>query len=149
MCLSKLVDLDDQKTSIHEYFRIIRIHTIEKRQFISRKSGRAKESIPSSFRLILGKVYNGICQVCGFYFLKRDDTPYFEIHHLDASKGNHPRNLVLVCANCHRQFEFAKVLHIFNEQDWLIKVIFNKNIFEINQIIEKTKPEEYIKKIHL
>jgi len=135
--LSKLVDLDDKKTSIHEYFRLTRIPTIEKRQYISRKTGKAKESVPSNLRLILGKVYNGICQVCGFYFLKRDNTPYFEIHHLDALKGNHPRNLVLVCANCHRQFEFANVLHTFNDQGWLIKVIFNKNKFEIDQIIER------------
>jgi len=147
--ISKLVDLNDQKTSIHEFFRIIKFQTIEKRQYISRKSGGAKESVPSSLRLILGNVYSGICQVCGFYFLKRDNTPYFEIHHLDASKGNHLRNLILVCANCHRQFEFAYVLPTFNEQGWLIKVIFNKNKFEINQIIDKEKPEEYIKKIHV
>jgi hypothetical protein len=147
--LSKLVDLDEQKTSIHEYFRIIKITTIEKRQYVSRNSAKAKESVPSSLRLILGKVYNGICQVCGFYFLKRDNNPYFEIHHLDALKGNHPKNLILVCANCHRQFEFANVFPAFNEQGWLIKVVFNKNQFDVNQIIEKERPEEYVKKIHI
>jgi hypothetical protein len=148
-CLSKLVDLEDQKIAIHEYFRIVKISTIESRQYISKKSGKAKESVPISLRLILGKIYEGICQICGFYFMKRDDTPYFEIHHLDALKGNHPKNLILVCANCHRQFEFAYVKQIFNEQGWLINVAFNKNEYEINQLIKKVKPEEYIKKIHI
>lgn len=147
--LSKLVDLEDQEIAIHEYFRIVKTSNIERRKYISRKSDQAKESVPISLRLILGKIYKGICQVCGFHFMKRDHTPYFEIHHLDALKGNHPKNLLLVCANCHRQFEFAHVTPTFNEQRWLIQVVFNNNQFEINQIIKKVKPESYFKKIHI
>ena len=147
--LSKLVDLDEQKTITHEYCRIIKNPTIEKRQYIDRKSHKVRESIPNNLRLILGKIYKGLCQVCGFNFVKRDNTPYFEIHHLDSLKGNHPKNLILVCANCHRQFEFANVYHSFNEQGWLVKVIFNINEFDVNQIILKEKPEEFIKQIHI
>ncbi|TKJ41049.1 HNH endonuclease [candidate division LCP-89 bacterium B3_LCP] len=149
MSLSKIVDLDDERTTVHEYFRHIDIPIKEKRRHITRKPGKVKEPVPTSLRLILGRIYNGICQVCGFNFLKRDNTPYFEIHHLDASKGNHPSNLILVCANCHRQFEFAKVLSTFNKQSWLIRVIFNENVFEINQLVEQLKPDNYIKQIHL
>ena len=149
MSLSKLVNLDDHKASIHEYFRILKISTADKRQYIVRKSAKARESVPNNLRIMLGKVYDGICQVCGFYFMKRDNTPYFEIHHINASKGNHPRNLILVGANCHRQFEYANVIPFFNEQGWLIKVIFNKNEFDVNQIIEKEKPDQYIKQIHI
>jgi hypothetical protein len=146
--LSTFVDLTTKKTAINEYHRLSNLPLEDKRKYVTRKSNKTKEQIPYNLRIIVGEIYKGICQVCGFYFLKKNKMSYFEIHHLDALKGNHPKNLVLVCANCHRQFEYANVFHGFSEQGWLVSVRFNRKNFQIKQNVGK-KPEEFIKQIHL
>ena len=60
--------------------------------------------------------------------------PYYEIHHIDSSLGHYLKNLVLVCANCHRQFTYANVQEYFNKENWLTKVVFNEVEHAVNQI---------------
>ena len=98
--------------------------------------------------MLLGKIYLGHCQVCDFWFLKRDKNPYYEIHHLNPKIGNHIKNLILVCGNCHNQFEYADIKEEFKD-GWLSKLYFNNRIFDINQIISKHKIEEGTKEIFI
>jgi len=149
MQLSKFVDLTPHKTAINEYCRLLKNSIEEKRKHAVRKSNKTKEQVPHNLRIVLSEIYMGICQVCGFNFFKKNNTPYFEVHHLDSMKGNHPKNLIVVCANCHRQFEFANVFHGFNEQGWLVLVNFNRNEFQVNQIMVEKKPDDFIKKVHI
>ena len=51
---------------------------------------------------------NGICELCGnpAPFLKKDDTPYLECHHIEwLSHGGKDtiENTVALCPNCHRK----------------------------------------------
>lgn len=145
--LSRWTDSDKGKVALKEYRRIVDTMPIEKRRYISQRSRQARENVPSGLRVLLGDVYRGHCQVCDFWFLKKDSEPYFETHHIDPSKANHPKNLVLVCANCHRQFEYANVIHKFNKQNWLIRVSFNKKIYTVKQVFLREKLEEPVKEL--
>jgi len=58
--------------------------------------------------------YNGRCQIehCGFTFSKSNGENYAEGHHLIplAEGGDQtPKNIVILCANHHRMFHYAKV----------------------------------------
>jgi hypothetical protein len=140
-------DLDRPKVVLSEYYRLAKTTPVEKRRYIDKHLDQAKEGTPYNLRVLLGDIYQGHCQACDFWFLKIDNTPYFEIHHIDPSQGSNPKNLVLVCANCHRQFEYANVQHEFNNEGWLTKVSFNRKIYSINQILLKTVLDDYIKKL--
>jgi 5-methylcytosine-specific restriction endonuclease McrA len=147
--ISKWTSKDENKVVFNEYQRLIKTISIKKRKYIERKSQKAKENVPANIRVLLQKLYKGHCQICDFTFLKKDNTPYFEIHHLNASQGHHPKNLILVCANCHRQFEYANVDKKFNQEDWLSEVYFNETFYTVNQVILKRKVEMFKKHIYL
>lgn len=73
-------------------------------KYILRNSGLSKT---------LKKKYNYKCQICGLDgFLKRSEEPYAEVHHV-IGVGNGgadlSHNLLVVCANCHRKLEYAKI----------------------------------------
>lgn len=144
--LAEWTDLDEQKVMLNEYYRLTNTMPIEERRYASKYSNQVREGVPCNLRVLLRDIYKGHCQVCDFWFLKRDNTPYFEIHHINASQGNNPKNLLLVCANCHRQFEFAGVQHEFTNEGWLAKVSFNRKIYSVNQILVKTRLGDYVKK---
>jgi 5-methylcytosine-specific restriction endonuclease McrA len=137
---------DEKTAKLKEFFRLIKQPIIKERQLISKKGSFGKESTPSNIRILLGKIYLGHCQVCDFWFLRKDKKPYYEIHHLNPKIGNHIKNLILVCGNCHNQFEYADTKEEFKD-GWLAKVYFNNRIFVINQIISKHKIEEGAKTI--
>lgn len=82
------------------------------------------ERSPVARRLCLDR-YKGhvVCQVCGFDFEKtygkRDNAePYIEIHHINPlaevsveageHKVDYARDLIPVCANCHRMLHFLR-----------------------------------------
>lgn len=139
---------DEKTTKLKEFFRLARQPIVKNRQLISKKGTLGKESTSSNIRILLGKIYLGHCQVCNFWFLKKDKNPYYEIHHLKSEIGNHIKNLILVCGNCHNQFEYADTKEEFKD-GWLEKIYFNNRIFIINQIILKQKIEEGIKEIFI
>lgn len=145
--LSRWTDLDAQKVILNEYRRLIDTIKVEKRRYIERPPSRTGENVPYNLRVLLGNIYRGHCQVCDFWFLKQDNNPYFETHHIDPSLGNSPKNIVLVCANCHRQFEYANVRPERNDDGWLIRVFFNDRNYSINQIVLKMEFEGFFKKL--
>ena len=74
-----------------------------------------------------------MCQLCSFTFEKRNGESYFEIHHLDPGVGHHPTNLLVLCPNCHAQFEHATVTDFKWAGTWLVGVMINGKRFAVRQ----------------
>jgi len=138
--LARWTQTDKSKVALNELYRLSGQQLTERKR-VSAPLIRTKESIPANLRVLLSDVYKGHCQVCDFWFLKRDREPYFEIHHLDPLKGHHPKNLLVVCGNCHNQLEYADVKHEFNYELWLIRLFFNKNMYLVRQALLGMKVE--------
>ena len=147
--LARWTELDESRVSLNEYRRLVDTMPARSREYVSRRAAHTRERTPHNLRVLLGEIYQGHCQVCDFTFLKKDNKPYFEIHHIDPVAGHQPQNLMLVCANCHRQFQFANVDHTFNDEGWLIKVNFNQSFYDINQILLNAKIEDFMKQTHI
>jgi len=145
--LAQWIYLDKNKVVLNEYNRLINTLSYEGRQYIKKSSSRARESAPANLRILLGDIYKGHCQLCDFWFLKKDKKPYFEIHHLDPFKGHHPKNLVVVCGNCHNQFEHANAKQEFDDNSWLIRVSFNQTVYSVRQALLITKVEPFVKEL--
>ncbi len=63
----------------------------------------------------LKKLYGGRCQICRSSFDKRDGTPYSEGHHLiplGQRGADSSRNVIVLCATCHRKMHYAEVRHL-------------------------------------
>ena len=146
--ISKWIYTDKGAVVLREFNRLTS-QPFEKRKHVSRSSIQHRESVPSTIRFLLSKTYNGHCQVCDFWFLKKDGNPYFEIHHLNPLFGHHPKNLILACANCHRQFEYAHVKHIFDNKGFLSKVSFNTKKYSVNQIFHQSELFESFKQLFI
>lgn len=147
--LSNWLVIDKKEVFEREFLRLTNLKQKIKRRRRKLNTTLVKETAPANIRLIYEVVYNGLCQVCSFTFLKKNNRPYYEIHHLNPSYGHHPKNLVLVCANCHRQFEYANVETQFNDDGWLYEVKFNDVQFHINQAIHKFSKLEFKKTIYI
>lgn len=132
--LSEWTNEEPRSVALNEYHRLIGTSLPAERGLTKRRLSRPRESTPPSLRALLGCLYRGHCQVCDFWFLKRNSEPYFEIHHLNPALGHHPKNLVVVCGNCHNRFEYADALPEFNDEQWLIGVRFNESRYRVNQI---------------
>lgn len=131
--LADWTHLDKDRVILNEYCRLVSTLPLKERPYIKKSLGRARENVPANLRTLLEHIYKGHCQVCDFWFLKRDKEPYFEIHHLDSSKGHHPKNLLVVCGNCHNQFEHADARQEFSDDLWLVSVYFNKIMHTVRQ----------------
>jgi len=147
--ISNWVQIEKNQIISNEFIRLSNSGLIDIRKRVRKTENYIREIIPANIRTILGNIYNGICQVCSFTFLKKDNKPYYEIHHLNPSLGHHPKNLLLVCANCHRQFEYSNVRTFYNKDRWLVKVLFNEKEFKINQAIFKIDKYDFNKTIYL
>jgi hypothetical protein len=147
--ISNLTQVDKTKIIYNEFLRLVQYSNEEIRKRIKISNRLNKEKTPSNIRIILENIYKGYCQVCSFSFLKKDNSPYYEIHHLESNLGHHPQNLVLVCANCHRQFEYANVTKILNGNGWLSKVIFNQKEYFVKQAISEIKKQDFLKTVFL
>jgi len=77
----------------------------------------------------------------------KNNKPYFEIHHINPLKGNHFKNLIVVCPNVHAQFTYAKLEQVFDNDGWLRKVKFNENMYPVYQIIDYL-PNYFEKEVH-
>ena len=136
---------DKSKVAFSEYYRLIDSSQLGKRHYVQRSPVPARESVPAGIRIVLANIYQGHCQVCEFSFLKRDGQPYFETHHLDPHKSHHPKNIAVVCGNCHNQFEYANVKQEFDDNAWLVKVAFNEIMHPVRQVILEKKLEGFFK----
>jgi len=135
---------DKSKVAFSECYRLIDSSPLAERHYVERRR-QARENVPAGIRMVLSDIYKGHCQLCDFSFLKRDGQPYFETHHLDPHKGHHPKNIAVVCGNCHNQFEYANVKQEFDDNAWLVKVAFNEIMHPVRQVILEKKPEGFFK----
>jgi len=147
--LAQWAHLDKGEVVFNEYYRLANTSPSRERRYISRSVSRARESIPANLRTLLGNIYKGHCQVCDFWFLKKDKESYFEIHHLDPLKGHHPKNLVVVCGNCHNQFEHANVKQELTDDSWLVRVSFNESVHTVRQALFTRKEEGFFKDLFI
>ncbi len=147
--LTQWTCLDEKKVTLNEFKRLTHVMPIHDRAYFQRRLSVGRESTPASIRTLLEAIYQGHCQACDFWFLKRDNKPFFEIHHLDPLKGHHPKNLVVVCGNCHNQFEYANVHPEFNNDGWLTKVSFNETTYSVTQALLDIKLEDSIKELFI
>lgn len=147
--LVQWIQLDKQRVVHNEYMRLANTMLAEDRAYIKKRQRRARETTPAGIRTLIESIYNGHCQVCNFWFLKGNNEPYFEIHHLKPLYGHHPKNLVSVCGNCHNQFEYANVDYDFNNDRWLIRVSFNEMAYSVYQWILSVKEKEPVKELYI
>ena len=91
------------------------------------------EGVPSAIRVLLRELHDGKCQLCSFTFEKQNGEPYFEVHHLEPEIGHHPTNLLVLCPNCHAQFEHAMVTDFRWVGNWLVGVTINGKRLSIRQ----------------
>jgi hypothetical protein len=144
--ISEISNLPENEILKNEYIHLSR-RKIECRKYIEKSNQYVRESVPYSIRKILLELYSGRCQVTNFTFFTKNNKPYFEIHHIDRDKGNHPKNLLVVSPNTHAQFTHCNLEMVFDRQSWLRKVKFNNSIFDVFQIIDSL-PTEFEKEVH-
>lgn len=125
----------ENEVVINEFQRLTNIAVLEKRAYIIRKPSQSRENVPANLRSLLSAIYQGHCQICDFWFLRQDGQPYFEIHHLEPDLGHHPKNILVVCGNCHNQFEYAEIRKKRDDEHWLVQVFFNDKMYLVKQIL--------------
>lgn len=146
--ISKLTNTDKKTFLQNEFVRLSNI-ALSERKTLTINSSKKRESVPASLRKVLLNLYNGKCQLTDFSFLQKNGLPYFEIHHIDAEKGNHVKNLLVVSPNIHAQFTYANIIkQNFDDKGWLREVVFDSNTYPVFQIIDKL-PNVFEKELHL
>lgn len=146
--IGQWVYLDKMKVVLNEFKRLVNTMPLEDRKY-AQKRDRTRERLPAGLRSLLEGIYHGHCQVCDFWFLTRDNKPYFETHHLNPLYGHHPKNIIVVCGNCHNQFEHANVHHDFNNDGWLTGVSFNERRVPVKQVVLDVELEDSFKELYI
>ena len=131
--LSQLARSRPRAVAKEELLRIASTSAIAPRPTVLPPVAERHEVVPSGIRVLLRELHGGKCQLCSFTFEKRSGGPYFEVHHLDPGIGHHPRNLLVVCPNCHAQFEFAAVTDFRWVCGWLVGVTINGKRLTVRQ----------------
>ncbi|MDR3049852.1 MAG: HNH endonuclease [Elusimicrobiota bacterium] len=66
-----------------------------------------------------------ICQVSGRRgFIMKNGERYIEFHHINPTIGHHPKNILMLCADIHRMFHYARLKYEYDNQGWLRNVTF-------------------------
>jgi hypothetical protein len=131
--LPRLARKRPRELAQEELLRMAEASTRQLRPHVLLGLAERHEGVPSAIRVLLRELHDGKCQLCSFTFEKRNGEPYFEIHHLDPKIGHHPHNLLVVCPNCHAQFEHATVTDFRWTGGWLVGVTINGKRFSVRQ----------------
>ena len=131
--LSRLTRRRPRELAQEELLRIAEESFRQPRPRVFPGAAERHEGVPSRIRILLREVHEGKCQLCSFTFEKRNGQPYFEIHHLDPDVGHHPCNLLVLCPNCHAQFEHATVTDFKWAGNWLVGVMINGQRVAVGQ----------------
>ena len=79
-----------------------------------------------SIFLKLKQFYDSECQVCGIKHFSKNHGVYSEVHHLTPWSIDHDdtcENLVVICANCHRKFHYAK----YGEKESMYNMLLSRS----------------------
>jgi len=123
-----------------EDFKNLRLDDVPDESMLSHKKVRALVSHAQRNARIakeLKRHYNGRCQICRRTFRKKDGENYAEVHHLKAN--DHPKNLVVLCATCHRMLHYADVQIERTHEKRLQRVIINETPRRIRYSSEHAK----------
>jgi len=131
--LSRLAKRRPREVAREELMRIAEQTVPRSRPTVLPRTAERHEVVPPSIRVLLRELHEGKCQICSFTFIKRNGEPYFQVHHLDASVGHHPSNLLVVCPNCHAQLEHAAVTDLRRAGPWLVGVAINGKHLSVRQ----------------
>ncbi len=131
--LSRLTGKRPRAVAQEELLRMAQQSVRRPRPSVHPGAVQRHEGVPSSLRVLLRELHDGKCQLCSFTFEKRNRDPYFEVHHLDPEVGHHPSNLLVVCPNCHAQFEHASVTDFRWAGGWLVGVTINGKRMNVRQ----------------
>lgn len=131
--LSRLTRKRPRELAQEELLRIAQGAGRQPRPSVFLSAAERHEGVPSGIRVLLRELHEGKCQLCAFTFEKRNGEPYFEIHHLDPKIGHHPNNLLVVCSNCHAQFEHATIADFRWTGNWLVGVTINGRRVSVRQ----------------
>lgn len=131
--LSRLTGKRPRELAQDELLRIAHDAARQPRPRVFLNAAERHEGVPSGIRILLRELHDGKCQICSFTFEKRNGEPYFEIHHLDPRVGHHPNNLLVLCPNCHAQFEHATVTDFRWTGSWLVGVTINSTRISVRQ----------------
>lgn len=83
---------------------------------------------PSSVANTIKRLYGTTCAICGTEgFEKRDGSRYAEVHHVEELSAGNPgslgsRNIMVVCANCHRMMHYADVIVRDVRDGWQVTI---------------------------
>lgn len=133
VALSRLRKKRPRHVAQEELLRIAEASSVQPRPTVLPLVGERRQIAPSGIRVLLRELHDGRCQLCSFTFEKKNGEPYFEVHHLDPRVGHHPRNLLVVCPNCHAQLEHAAVSDLRWVDGWLIGVTLNRKHVSVRQ----------------
>ena len=131
--LSRLTKKGPRQQAQEELLRIAQKSPRQPRPRVFPRPAERRENVPPGIRVLLRELHRGRCQLCSFTFQKRNGEPFFEIHHLDPGIGHHPSNLLVVCPNCHAQFEYAEITDWKWSDSWLIAVAINGKRVPVRQ----------------
>ena len=129
--LSRLTKKRPRELAQEELLRIAQESPRQPRPRVFPGAAERHEGVPSGIRVLLRELHDG--QLCSFTFEKRNGESYFEIHHLDPGVGHHPTNLLVLCPNCHAQFEHATVTDFKWAGAWLVGAMINGKRFAVRQ----------------
>ncbi len=95
----------------------------EKKQIVYERYERDQE-----LNKLIKKSRGEKCQICGYFFQMKNGEKYVECHHLEhLSEGglDVSKNILVLCANHHRQFHFGNVRILEHTEQFLHILIDN------------------------
>lgn len=144
--IRRFVSVDNSEILKNEFIKSVSL-PIKKRLKLAKKT-LVNAPVPFGMRKILASIYKGKCQLTDWSFLMKNDKPYFEVHHIDATLGNHFKNLLVVSPNIHAQFTYANFKQIFDNEGWLREVYFKNERYKVFQAIDVLR-KDFFKELHL
>lgn len=131
--LAKITKRGFHRAAKEALLEIARESSDQRRSQLKVLGANKKETVAPAVRVLLRELHKGKCQICSFTFKKRSGDPYFEVHHVKPDVGDHPANLLVLCSNCHAQFEYAEVDQLERVGGWLIAVRINGKRLTLRQ----------------
>jgi len=131
--LAQITKKDQRRAAREALLEIARESVYRDRSRTESSKTEHHQTVAPVVRVLLRELHQGKCQICSFTFAKRKGDPYFEVHHLEPDVGDHPANLLVLCANCHAQFEHANVGGLERVGSWVVAATINGKRHTVRQ----------------
>jgi 5-methylcytosine-specific restriction enzyme A len=109
--------LDLEQSSLAELRKKAQLDSVSSSTAVERKTQFWKAS--QAIKLYAKKRAQGLCEGCGNSapFVKKDGSPYLEVHHINRLSDGGPDDpfwVAAICPNCHRRSHYSKDMGEFN-----------------------------------